>query len=201
MKTHPINITSNNDNNNIYENYVIDLNIELSKENKQLRQNIFEANNIISENQKEIHEYDKKVRYMKTLINNLSEFKSVYYNVYHNLNTHLNEDIRQYDNVKNDEYNFIVKIFVCQIFVFILFIILNSVNDKLSLTLFKYILLLFWLFNLTINYFKFYRYYHNFNIKQFNIMKNINSIIKTMLLNINKLESSTISLDTWICEI
>lgn len=201
MKTHPINITSNNDNNNIYENYVIDLNIELSKENKHLRQNIFEANNIISENQKEIHEYDKKVRYMKTLINNLSEFKSVYYNVYHNLNTHLNEDIRQYDNVKNDEYNFIVKIFVCQIFVFILFIILNSVNDKLSLTLFKYILLLFWLFNLTINYFKFYRYYHNFNIKQFNIMKNINSIIKTMLLNINKLESSTISLDTWICEI
>lgn len=201
MKTHPINITSNNDNNNIYENYVIDLNIELSKENKHLRQNIFEANNIISENQKEIHKYDKKVRYMKTLINNLSEFKSVYYNVYHNLNTHLNEDIRQYDNVKNDEYNFIVKIFVCQIFVFILFIILNSVNDKLSLTLFKYILLLFWLFNLTINYFKFYRYYHNFNIKQFNIMKNINSIIKTMLLNINKLESSTISLDTWICEI
>ena len=69
MKTHPINITSNNDNNNIYENYVIDLNIELSKENKQLRQNIFEANNIISENQKEIHKYDKKVRYMKTLIN------------------------------------------------------------------------------------------------------------------------------------
>ena len=187
MKTHPINITSNNDNNNsnIYENFV---NIELSKENKQLRQNMFEANNIISENQKEIHKYYNKVRYMKTLINNLSEFKSVYYNVYHNLNTHLNEDIRQYYNLKYDVYNLIIKIFVCQIFVFILFIILNSVNDKLSLTLFKYILLLFWLFNLTINYFKFYRYCHNFNIKQFNIMKNINSIIKTMLLNINKLE-------------
>ena len=213
MKTHPININiSDNDNdndniidnNNIYKNFVIDLNIELSKENKQLRQDIFEANNTISENQEEIDKYDNRVRYMKGLINNLLELKSLYYDIYYNVNTDLNEHITQYDNVKNDVYNLIVKIFVCQIFVYISFIIINSINNinnNLSLTLFKYILLLFWLFNLTINYFKFYRYCYNFNIKQINNMKNIKSTIKIKLLNINKLESSTISLDNWICEI
>jgi|TARA_B110000858_G_scaffold120765_1_gene137825 hypothetical protein len=207
MKTHPININisendnDNDNNNNIDKNFVINLNIELSKENKQLRQDIFEANNTISENQEEIHKYDNRVRYMKGFINNLLELKSLYYDIYYNVNTELNQHITQYDNVKNDVYNLIVKIFVCQVFVFISFIILNNNNDRLSLLLFKYILLLFWLFNLTINYFKFYRYCYNFNIKQINNMKNIKSTIKIKLLNINKLESSTISLDNWICEI
>ena len=193
---------NNNDNNNIYKNYIIDLNIELSKENKHLIQNISQANNTISENQKKIDKYNNKLRYMKTLINNISEFKSLlYYDIYYNLNMHLNDHIREYNNIKNDVYNFIVKIFVCQVFVFISFIIiLNNNNDRLSLTLFKYILLLFWLFNLIINYFKFYRYCYNFNIKQFNIMNDISSSIKKMLLYINNFESSAIFLDIWISE-
>lgn len=170
MKTYTIDINTsnnNNDNNNdIYKNYIIDFNIELSKENKHLIQNISQANNTISENQEKIEKLQQTI---KDSANN---------NIYHNLNAHLNEDIRQCYNVKYDVYNLIVMIFVCQVFVFISLIILNSNNDRLSLTLFKYILLLFWLFNLIINYFKFYRYFYNFNIKQFNIMNDISSAIK-----------------------
>jgi hypothetical protein len=159
---------NDNYNNNIYKNYIIDFNIELSKENKHLIQNISQANNTISENQEKIDKYNNKLRYMKTLINNIYEFKSLlYYDIYYNLNMHLNNHIREYNNIKNDVYNFIVKIFVCQVFVFISFIILNSNNDRLSLTLFKYILLLFWLFNLIINYFKL------FNIAIISILNNL----------------------------
>tara|TARA_X000000368_G_C23022172_1_gene708473 strand:+ start:803 stop:1444 length:642 start_codon:yes stop_codon:yes gene_type:complete len=209
MKPYPINISDNNncnnndndnniDNNIIYKNFVIDLNIELSKENIHLRQYISKANNTISENQQEINKYDNRIRYMKGLINNLLELKSLYYDVYYNIDKDLNENIKEYDNIKNDIYDLIVKIFICQIFLYISFIIINSINNinnNLSLTLFKYILLLFWSFNLTNNYFKLYRHCYNFNNKEINNMKNIKSTIKIKLLNINKLESSTIALD------
>lgn len=193
---------SNDKNNIIYKDYIINLNIELNSENKKLREKLSKTNSTISKNNDEIDKYDNKIRYMKGLLNNLLELKNLYYTLYKLNNTNLYENFKQYKIHKNIIFDLLIKLNICQLFILlsIILIITNYYSNK-YIILFEYVLLIFWLYNMINIYTNLYKNYKHFNN---NLINNINSLknnIDLKFKEINELESSTISLDNWICEI
>lgn len=197
------NMNNSNDKNNIiYKDYIINLNIELNSENKKLREKISKTNSTISKNNDEIDKYDNKIRYMKGLLNNLLELKNLYYTLYKLNNTNLDENFKQYKIHKNIIFDLLIKLNICQLFILlsIILIITNYYSNK-YIILFEYILLMFWFYNIINIYTNLYKNFKRFNN---NLINNINSLknnIDIKFKEINELESSTISLDNWICEI
>ena len=185
-----------------YRDYIIENNMHLREENLRLRQEIIQLNNTIQDNEQEQDRYDNKVKYMKSLLNNLVKIKNKYYNVY-NLEKknykRLNQYLIDFDTTVSEFYR---KHIVCQLFIYLTAFLITFTNDKYTIILLtKFALSVFWFYKSGTTSIEFYRSY-NILITDINHKYNIENInIEEIIKETQTLERETTSLDNWICEI
>ena len=204
----PMNININSsqpDSNNIdnsqedyseFQKYIIKNNINLTNENKQLRERIVELEKQNLEHENENDKYDERIRYMRGLLHNLYSLKE--------LSNTIREDWEKCANNYNKLFNkyiivekyisktikiyFVILIFVCTFEHFIfgaIYIFIKIVFYNIVTLLFMYVLISKkYIFNN--NTFKFTFENNNINLKFFENIRNILIIQSDLIKNTNE---------------
>ena len=214
-KTTPININITNDDNDFehddtnkltdlsqYKEYIIKTNIILQNESKELRDKIKDLETEISNNESEQDKNDNRIRYMKGLINNINEIKNLYIKLYENNDIssikYFDDKDKIYKNIKDFHIKNIIYIIVIIIWnLFTALLIISSYTYKIFVLFINAIIILQLYYLYKINYHDIINSTKNIKNK-FNDISNKNKELKD---EIKQLESSTVSLDNWICEI
>lgn len=196
-----------------YKDYIINVNIQLTDENKKLIIKNKELEQEILQQENEEEKYDNRMRYIKGLLNNLYELKNMYYKLSENSNNITNNYIDYEKNINNFFFNFYIKNIILYALLILLNIFIHFI-DMYNLLIYlidlhniKYYILILYSVNIIIIYnlinlhYKFYNYYNKSSKKLTINNDNIQNINNSLKYDIKKIEESTLSLDNWINEI
>jgi FtsZ-binding cell division protein ZapB len=175
MQPMNINITSSKDNTETedyseFEKYIIKNNIQLTKENKELRDKISTLEKHNNEQESEIDKFDERIRYMRGLLHNLYILKELNLLVRNNWESY----VKKYSKIFNlyhsiDKYfKKIISIYILNLFIILLIdIIFNNKFIIISkMIIYNFILMiLFKKFIINDNLYKIYWYNKNIQIK------------------------------------
>lgn len=221
MQPMNINITSSKENTESedyseFEKYIIKNNIQLTKENKELRAQISTLEKQNNEQESEIDKFDERIRYMRGLLHNLYILKEMNLNVKNNWETYIknyNKVFKLYHSTDNYLKNLLL-IYILNIII-ILFIDLvfnnNNIYNNKFIIIFKmiiYNICLMLLFKkLIINnnlyniYFKNKKIEIKYNDEYYKIKKEQESLEldnKETMKEINELEKSCVGVSVMI---
>ena len=186
---------------NAFKEYLIINNLDLQTEVKNLKEQITLLKVEINEKEIEEDKSDSRIRYMRSLVNNLNEIKKGYISISKEREHLVNNTNRQWDNMFKISKNYHLQLLIYNIS----FILWNIITNNMTYTRFRHII------NITMNILivyiigsKYYEYYKKiYNGKS--SIKNTNDAtlakIKDAIADMTKLEESTLALDSWIYEV
>ena len=113
-----------------FEKYIIKNNIQLTKENKELRLKITELEKQNSEHESENDKYDERIRYMRGLIHNLYSLKEMSTSVRNNWELHAKKTNKLFlkYNDTNGLINKIIAIYIVNLIIILLIDVLFNDN-------------------------------------------------------------------------
>lgn len=194
-------IGDNGDKYNAFKEYLIINNLDLQTEVKNLKEQITLLKVEINDKEIEEDKSDTRIRYMRSLVNNLNEIKKGYISISKEREYLVNNTNRQWNNMFKISENYHLQLLIYNIS----FILCNIITNNMTYTRFRHIV------NITMNILivyiigsKYYEYYKKiYNGKS--SIKNTNDAtlakIKDAIADMTKLEESTLALDSWIYEV
>ena len=194
-------IGDNGDKYNAFKEYLIINNLDLQTEVKNLKEQITLLKIEINDKEIEEDKSDTRIRYMRSLVNNLNEIKKGYISISKEREYLVNNTNRQWNNMFKISENYHLQLLIYNIS----FILCNIITNNMTYTRFRHIV------NITMNILivyiigsKYYEYYKKiYNGKS--SIKNTNDAtlakIKDAIADMTKLEESTLALDSWIYEV
>lgn len=194
-------VSDNGDKYNAFKEYLIINNLDLQTEVKNLKEQITLLKVEINEKEIEEDKTDSRIRYMRSLVNNLNEIKKGYISISKEREHLVNYTNRQWNNMFKISGNYHLQLLIYNIS----FILWNIITNNMTYTRFRHII------NITMNILivyiigsKYYEYYKKiYNGKS--SIKNTNDAtlakIKDAIADMTKLEESTLALDSWIYEV
>lgn len=114
-----------------FEKYIIKNNIQLTKENRQLRDQIKNLEEINNDNENEIDKYDERIRYMRALMHNLYSLKEMSTEVRNNWTEYANKCNKLLNKYCNIDFtiNKIMAIYTVNLILILLIDILFNNNN------------------------------------------------------------------------
>jgi len=201
----PININISKDNasydNNEYSNfkdYIIKNNIILQEENKQYILTISSLKENIESYQEVEDKYDNRMRYMKSLLQNLNELKKDYFKITlktEEKNKNLNDFSKNIIKLNRDIIYILISIELT-----IIFLIFTIKSFNIIFFVFNAIIISILTYGFIIIKNKYKKIYN-----EIYYVNNNNNILSSEIIKIKeeikKAEDSCLSLDNWICEV
>ena len=194
-------VGDNGDKYNAFKEYLIINNLDLQTEVKNLKEQITLLKVEINEKEIEEDKTDSRIRYMRSLVNNLNEIKKGYISISKEREHLVNYTNRQWNNMFKISGNYHLQLLIYNIS----FILWNIITNNMTYTRFRHII------NITMNILIVYiigSKYYEYNKKIYNgksSIKNTNDAtlakIKDAIADMTKLEESTLALDSWIYEV
>ena len=201
----PININISKDNasydNNEYSNfkdYIIKNNVILQEENKQYILTISSLKENIESYQEVEDKYDNRMRYMKSLLQNLNELKKDYFKITlktEEKNKNLNDFSKNIIKLNRDIIYILISIELT-----IIFLIFTIKSFNIIFFVFNAIIISILTYGFIIIKNKYKKIYN-----EIYYVNNNNNILSSEIIKIKeeikKAEDSCLSLDNWICEV
>ena len=199
-----INISKNSDTSNKYskfKEYIIINNLDLQTEVNNLKDKLSDMSKELNEKEIEEDKTDSSTRYLRGLVNNLNEIKKGYCDINKENETLVIETKKIWNNIyKTSEKYHLYLIFYNIIFVVVNIIIRFLFNNKMQyiIGITLNIIIIYTIVKSYINYYNKIKKYKK-DIKT--IEDKVKCINKEKLINLIKLEESTLALDNWIYEV
>jgi chromosome segregation ATPase len=199
-----INITSNGEDlqvpneYNEFREYIVKNNIILQNDIKLKVGEVKELEAKIQEHEEEENKYDSRMRYMKGLLQNLNELRSMYSNV---------KDKTEQKTEIIREHNKTTKTIYYEIYAFLIITNIATLVTPFSLEYYNWfnlLLQMLYFAGLPYSLYKIKTKYcsiHTISKESTNRMKEKTQEINKIKDEIKKIEDSCISLDNWICEL